>query len=57
MLHRTFSANSQARLIELQQQLQGITKGGSTCAEYIQISDRLPMYLFLLDLPSLMVIW
>jgi len=36
MLHRTFSSTSQARLIELQQQLQGITKGESICAEYIQ---------------------
>ncbi|KAJ1692595.1 hypothetical protein LUZ63_009293 [Rhynchospora breviuscula] len=36
LLHRTFSATSQARLIELQQRLQGISKGGSTCAEYLQ---------------------
>ncbi|KAJ4818128.1 hypothetical protein LUZ62_030694 [Rhynchospora pubera] len=45
MLHRTFSATSRARLVELQQQLQGITKGVSTCVEYIRklrsIADEL----------------
>ncbi|KAJ3703988.1 hypothetical protein LUZ61_007693 [Rhynchospora tenuis] len=45
LLQSTFSASSQARLIELQQQLQGIKKGGSSCADYIQklrsIADEL----------------
>ncbi|KAJ3704251.1 hypothetical protein LUZ61_007956 [Rhynchospora tenuis] len=45
MLHQTSSDSSNARVNELQQQLQGITKGESTCAEYIQklrsIADEL----------------
>jgi gag-polypeptide of LTR copia-type len=35
-LQHTFSSSSRARLIELRRQLQTITKGASTCAEYLQ---------------------
>jgi hypothetical protein len=35
-LQSTFSATSRARLSELRRQLKTTTKGGSTCAEYLQ---------------------